>query len=308
MSGKITDPGTAHDLETMIEVLEATGNFRVLRRFEGVARYTSPSPASGLRRGLIVDVETTGLDTTNDRIIELGMVAFEFDPVGVVYAVDSKREWFEDPGMPIPAEAAEITGITDDMVRGQHIDDAAVLDEIERAHIVIAHNASFDRRMLERRFPGLATKHWGCSLHDVPWSRFGCRGAKLDYLLFQLCDAFHTGHRAGDDCLATLHVLAAPRDGDASPLTRLLEKARRATVRLSAIGTPIETKDMLKARGYKWFNGSPSRPKTWYRDLDEGDVEAEQAWLREHAYGGLTNPPWRLDRYTAKDRYSERMI
>jgi DNA polymerase-3 subunit epsilon len=260
-----------------------------------------------VRRGLVVDVESTGLDTVNDRIIELGLVAFEFDSAGMVYAVDDKREWFEDPGIPIPAEAVEITGITDAMVRGQRIDDDAVLQEVARAHLIIAHNASFDRRMLERRFPAFVEKHWGCSLHDVPWTRFGCRGAKLDYLLFQLCDAFHTGHRAGDDCLATLHVLATPRDGDVSPLTLLLENARKTTARLHAIGAPIESKDVLKARGYRWFAGDKVRAKAWYRDLPESEVGAEQAWLREHAYNGLSNPPWRVDTFTARDRYSVRV-
>ncbi|GAB1344560.1 3'-5' exonuclease [Gemmatimonas sp.] len=307
MSGKLTNSALTQDPEAMAAALEATGDYRVLRRFKGKTQYTEAVPGVSLRRGLIVDVETTGLDTSNDRIIELGLVAFAFDGAGIVYNVDAKREWFEDPGIPIPAEATEITGITNEMVRGQRIDEAAVLSEIERAHLVIAHNAGFDRRMLERRFPAFAAKHWGCSLNDVPWVRFGSRGAKLDYLLFQLCGAFHTGHRAGDDCQATLHVLAMPRDGDATPLTRLLERARRATVRISAIGTPIETKDLLKARGYRWFSGSPSRAKTWYRDVDEADVDAEQAWLRENAYGGLTNPPWRLEKFTAKERYSERM-
>lgn len=291
----------------MVRSLEATGNYRVLRRFEARPRYQSPSPSTVVRRGLIVDVESTGLDTTSDRIIELGLVAFEFDSAGMVYGVDAKQEWFEDPGIPIPAEVVEITGITDDMVRGQRIDDAAVLQEVARAHLIIAHNASFDRRMLERRFPAFADKHWGCSLYDVPWVRFGCRGAKLDYLLFQLCNAFHTGHRAGDDCLATLHVLATPRDGETSPLTLLLENARKTTARLNAIGTPIESKDLLKARGYRWFAGDRSRAKTWYRDLPESELEAEQSWLRQHAYGGLASPPWRVDTFTAKDRYSERV-
>lgn len=302
------DYGTPHDIETMIRTLTETGNYRVLRRFEPRARYSEAPPIGDLRRGLVVDVETTGLDVAKDQIIELGLVSFEFDAAGNVYGVDPKREWFNDPGIPIPAEAAEITGITDEMVRGQRIDDVAVASEIARAHLVIAHNASFDRRMLERRYPSLAQKHWGCSLNDVPWSRFGCRGAKLDYLLFQLCDAFHGGHRAGDDCLATLHVLATPRDGDVSPLTLLLENARKTTARLSAIGTPIDTKDLLKARGYRWFSGSATRPKTWYRDLPELEVESEQAWLRDNAYGGLANPPWRIDRFTAKDRYSERVL
>lgn len=302
------DQTTRHDMDAMIQTLEATGDYRVLRRFEARDRYLPAAPGTGLRRGLIVDVETTGLDTSNDHIIELGLVAFEFDAAGMVYGVDRKREWFNDPGVPIPDLASEITGITDDMVRGQHIDDDAMLREIDRAHLIIAHNASFDRRMLERRYPALTQKHWGCSLNDVPWARFGCRGAKLDYLLFQLCGAFHTGHRAGDDCLATLHVLATPRDGDVSPLTLLLENARKTTARLSAIGTPIETKDVLKARGYRWFSGNPTRPKTWYRDVPESELEAEQTWLREHAYGGLANPPWRVDRFTAKERYSERVL
>lgn len=306
MSGNITESPSPNELAQMIDVLEATGNFRVLRKFEARGRYGAPAPDTVLRRGLVVDVETTGLDTASDRIIELGLVPFEFDGAGRVYAVDTKREWFEDPGIPIPPEASLITGITDDMVRGQRIDDAAVQEEMARAHLVIAHNASFDRRILERRFPDFATKHWGCSLNDVPWASFGCRGAKLDYLLFQLCDEFHTGHRAGDDCLATLHVLAVPRDGEATPLTRLLERARRTTVRLSAIGSPIESKELLRARGYKWFPGSPTRQKTWFKDVYEEDVEAEQQWLRDHAYGGLANPPWRLEKFTAKERYSER--
>lgn len=306
MSENITGSIPQPELDRLIRDLESTGDFRVLRRFEARPYYAVPNADTVLRRGLIVDVETTGLDTTADRIIELGLVAFEFDGAGIVYGVDPKREWFEDPGLPIPPEAREITGITDEMVRGQRIDDSAVQQEIARAHIVIAHNASFDRRMLERRFPEFANRHWGCSLNDVPWAAFGSRGAKLDYLLFQLCKEFHTGHRAGDDCLATLHVLATPRDGEATPLTRLLERARRTTVRLSAVGSPIDAKDLLKARGYKWFSGNNTRPKTWFKDLNEEDVEAEQQWLREHAYGGLSNPPWRLDRFTAKERYSER--
>lgn len=293
-------------LESMVATLEATGDYRVLRRFVRRPSYKSPS-ATNVRRGLIVDVETTGLDTATDRIIELGMVPFEFDADGQVYAVDEPLNWFEDPGFPIPEEAAAITGITDDMVRGQRIDEAAALREVARAHLIIAHNAGFDRRMLERRLPAFVDKHWACSMNEVPWPRFGCRGAKLEYLLFRACGEFHNGHRAGDDCLATLHVLAEPRDGEVSPLQLLLENARRTTVRLWACGTPYETKDQLKGRGYKWFGGNATRARAWYRDLTEATLEAEQAWLRVHAYGGMATPPWVIEKFTARERYSERM-
>lgn len=303
MEEKITDRAA---LEAMAAQLDASGDYRVTRRFVRRPSYASPTPP-GARRGLVVDVETTGLDTSTDRIIELGLVPFAFDAAGQVYEVDEALDWFEDPGIPIPAEAAAITGITDDMVRGQRIDDAAVLREVDRAHLIIAHNAGFDRRMLERRLPAFADKHWACSMQEVPWTRFDCRGSKLEYLLFKACSEFHTGHRAGDDCLATLHVLAAPRDGEVSPLHLLLQSARRTTLRLWAFGTPIDSKDALKARGYRWFPGSVARAKTWYKDLAESDLETEQAWLREHAYGGLSAPPWKVDKFTAKERYSERM-
>jgi DNA polymerase III subunit epsilon len=304
MDGKIIERDT---LDVMAATLEATGDYRILRRFVAPSAYATPTPP-GVRRGLIVDTETTGLDVTSDKIIELGLVPFEFDSAGTIYGVDPALNWFEDPGMPIPAEAQQITGITDDMVRGQRIDDDAVVRELARAHLVIAHNASFDRRILERRLPAFADRYWACSLQEVPWARFDCRGSKLEYILFRTCSAFHTGHRAGDDCLATLHVLATPRDGEVSPMRLLLENARRTTVRLSALGTPIETKDLLKRRGYRWCGGTPTRPKTWYRDLFEEQLEAEQQWLREHAYGGLANPPWAVERFTARDRYSDRVI
>lgn len=293
-------------LESMARTLEETGDYRVLRRFTPRKFYGSPTPP-GVRRGLVVDVEATGLDTATDAIIELGLVAFEFDADGGIYGVEPARNWFEDPGRPIPPDCVTLTGITDEMVRGQRIDDEAVQAELSRAHLVIAHNAGYDRRMLERRFPAFAGKHWACSQEEVPWQRFDCRGKKLDYILYRTCGEFHTGHRAGDDCLATLHVLATPRDGDTSPMALLLDSARRPTWRLWALGTPIETKDLLKARGYRWFPGSDRRPKTWYRDLTQADVDAEQVWLREQAYGGRQNPPWQLEKFTGLERYSERM-
>jgi hypothetical protein len=43
--------------------------------------------------------------------------------------------------------------MTDEMVAGHRIDDRAVSDLLSRVVLVIAHNADFDRRFLERAFP-----------------------------------------------------------------------------------------------------------------------------------------------------------
>ena len=117
-----------------------------------------------------MDVETTGINPESDKIIELGICLFEYDREnGRIYKVLGSWEWFEDPGFLIPPEITNITGITDEMVAGRRIDDRAVNDLLSRVVQVIAHNADFDRRFLEKRLPIFATKHWACSRFDIDW-------------------------------------------------------------------------------------------------------------------------------------------
>jgi DNA polymerase III subunit epsilon len=213
-------------------------------------------------------------------------------------------EWFEDPGFLIPPEITGLTGITDEMVTGQSIDDGAVNDLLGRAVLIIAHNAVFDRRFLERRLPAFATKHWACSRSDIDWKAEGIRSSALEFVTYAL-EFFHDGHRAASDCRATLHILAQPlpRTGRLA-LQALLEKARTPTWRLWARESAIETKDFLKNRGYTWSPGEFGRPRSWYRDVLDADKTAEVAWLRANVLEP-DQAVWAL-RITARDRYSDR--
>jgi DNA polymerase-3 subunit epsilon len=293
-------------LEGLARVLTATGDYRVLRRFQPRRRYTPPADIETPLRAVFVDVEATGLDTFEDRIIELAAVPFTFDrATGRIGDVHEPFVALEDPERPIPDEIIELTGIDDDMVRGQRIDDDALGALLADAVLVVAHNASYDRQMLERRFPLFAEKHWACSHADVPWARLGCRGTKLDYLLLERCAEFFDAHRAEHDCLAGIHVLATPCADGTLPFQRLLDAARTPRHRLWAIGAPIEIKDTLKKRRYRWHPGDAQRPKAWYRDCTPAELADESAWLETVAYAGR-QPAWRTEKITAKDRYSIR--
>jgi len=69
-----------------------------------------------------VDVETTGTNPDRYKIIELGICLFEYErQSGRIYKVLGSWEWFENPGVPIPPEITNITGITDEMVAGRRI-------------------------------------------------------------------------------------------------------------------------------------------------------------------------------------------
>ena len=290
--------------EDVVQVLTATGDYRVLRRFRPRPRYAAPD-GTPTRTALFVDVETTGLDTATDRIIEFAAVPFTYDPrTGRVYAVHPAYVAVEDPGRPIPPAVTRLTGITDAMVAGRRIDDAYVEAALASASLVLAHNAAFDRKFCERRFPAFADAPWACTHAEVPWAAYGCRGTKLDYLLLERCGEFFDGHRAADDCHAAIHVLATPFPCGTSPLRLLLEAARTPTARVWAPNTPFALKDALHARGYRWHPGSARRPKAWYRDVAPADAEAECAWLSRQAYAG--DRGWAMERLTARERYSVR--
>ena len=127
-------------------------------------------------------------------------------------------------------------------------------------------------------------------------------GAKLGYLIGQ-AGYFHDGHRAVDDCFALLEVLAqdAPESGKA-PFAELLAASRRSRVRIFAENSPFEMKDHLKARGYRWSDGSDGRLKSWWIEVADDALEDELRYLRTEVYRWPeADPPIR--RLTAFERF-----
>jgi DNA polymerase III subunit epsilon len=60
------------------------------------------------------DIESTGLDTINDRIVEIAFVKCGLDLRPI-----EQKHWLLDPGMPIPAAATAVHHITDADVKGK---------------------------------------------------------------------------------------------------------------------------------------------------------------------------------------------
>ncbi|WP_256754740.1 3'-5' exonuclease, partial [Mesorhizobium sp. Mes31] len=250
--------------------LEASGDYRLLRKLVPrpiVARSESRYP----QIAVLVDTETTGLYHARDEVIEIGAVAFTFtyEEGGRIGDVVGVYSGLRQPASPIPPEITRLTGITDEMVAGQEIDIAALEALIEPADLIIAHNAGFDRPFCEKLSPSFIPKAWACSVTEIRWADLGFEGNKLGYLVGQ-SGLFHEGHRATDDCHALLEVLARPAgEGAALPFAELLQSSARCRMRIFAENAPFDMKDHLKARGYRWSDGSDGRPKAWWIEIDE---------------------------------------
>jgi DNA polymerase-3 subunit epsilon len=279
-----TPPESPHAMtehEAMAQALAQHPDFRVLRRLVPRSDYGAVNGQT-TRRVIVLDTETTGLDSKSESIIELAMLSVLVDAVsGLPVGPVSIYESFEDPGKPIPAQITEITGIDDAMVKGQRIDDAAVTAMVQQADLVVAHNAGFDRPFVEARFPVFAAKAWGCSFQGIDWKKEGSGSAKLEFLASER-GWFYDAHRAQVDCHALLQVLASPLADGQTGLSRLLTGAGQTRYKLRATGAPFEAKDKLKSRGYRW----DGEGRVWWCSLgSDALLDAECAWLRAEVYG-----------------------
>ena len=271
------------DLEQLASTLSADPDYRVLRRLKP-RKELAPAPGNPLAKGVVIDTETTSLDADTGKIIEIGLVAFEYDPVtGQPIRVIGTYDGLEDPGHPLSPEIIEITGITDSMVAGQRIDDERVASLVAKANIVIAHNADFDRPFLENRLPIFSTLPWACSLSDIDWIAEKLGSRKLDYIAYQM-GFFFGAHRAEEDCQALLEILARPLPVSGRPgLKSLLDRLPEVGYTVYAINSPFSTKDALKARKYRW----DAEGRVWYRTLAGAEAFNEEvAWLKATVYGG----------------------
>jgi DNA polymerase-3 subunit epsilon len=252
---------------------------------------------------LLLDTETTGLEASRERMIELAMLRVQIDghtgyPFGNVTVYDG----FEDPGYPIPTAITELTGIRDADVRGQRFEDELIHQLLNGVDVVIAHNASFDRPFVEARFPVFSQLAWACSWTDVDWKSAGHGSTKLEHLVARL-GWFYDAHRANADCHALLTVLSQPRQGETGThLNTLLTVSGQTHHKVYATGAPFETKDLLKARGYRWDNVQ----RVWVQLLhSDTDLETELLWLSDHVYLNHSSRV-RVETLDARHRHSTR--
>jgi DNA polymerase-3 subunit epsilon len=263
---------TPASVEDAAALVAAHPDYRVLRALPSPEQFQLHEAVGPVRTAAVIDVETLGLGP-DDPIIDLAIQRIAFDARGRIVRLGRLRQWFEDPGVPIPPEISALTGILDEDVRGRRINDSEAVAIIAASDLAIAHNAAFDAPRVERRLPGTAGAAWACSCAEIDWPALGLDGRKLGHLLMQ-CGMFHQGHRAGSDVWATVNLLAREVDGT-TMLARLIERAECSRLRVEATHAPFAAKDLLKSRGYRW----DAAKRVWWREIDENAKAIERAWL-----------------------------
>ena len=294
---------TLEKLEDIAKQLEASGDYRVLRRLN-IGSHFQPHKGGESFRAVYLDLETTGLNSDLHEIIEIGMVPFTYGPDGQIHSIEKPFSKFREPSEPISEEITKITNITNEMVQGKTIDPNEVFDFVRQAGLIIAHNASFDRVFLEKFSPDFAEKPWACSMSQILWKEEGFDGTRLSHIAAGL-GFFYDAHRAVEDCHAGIEVLSntLPISRELA-MSKLLSAARQDTKRIWAVNAPYDFKDILKSRGYRWNDGNDGRSKSWYLDVSPDTYDEECNFLQKEIYQTDINLP--ITNITAKDRFSRR--
>lgn len=159
-----------------------------------------------VREALIIDCETTGL-SNSDELIELAILRFSYSLLsGRILRVIGSYCGLQEPSCPISPAATKVNGLSLHHVVGQRIDLNQVMRLIDGVDLIIAHNASFDRRMVTKLLPALADAPWYCSQRGVAWMDKGCPSTKLQEIAAYYGTAL--SHRALPDAQAVLDLLS----------------------------------------------------------------------------------------------------
>ncbi len=234
------------------------------------------------------DLETTGLSSANDRIIEIGAVVMkngeELD----------RFQTFVDPQRPLEKKIVELTGITDEMLKGAPKIEEVLPEFLKfvNGRVLVAHNSDFDTDFIRA----------ACARQGLPYTYTAAdtlilsqnmlpqlNKFKLDIVSNALSLPDFNHHRAADDavtCGLIMHRLMARMEEELDIHTLQEINGRMTTLRAKGRITDrharhiiILAKNQIGLRNLyhlisdsnlKYFKRVPRIPKSELLELREG--------------------------------------
>ncbi len=222
-----------------------------------------------------IDVETTGLSPYSDRIVELSILKIQPD------GTEEYKSHRINPGMPIPADATAIHGITDDdIVREPKFRQyaASIRDFLNDCDIAGFNVIKFDLPFLEAEFKraGVEFSRQGRCLVDsqILYHRFEPRDLQAAYLKY--CGKqLETVHTAEGDVGAASEILDSQ--------IAMYPELPRDVNGLHGICNPIRANYVDAEGKFVWSEGEPTctfgRYRGWsLKDIATNDPEYLQ-WI-----------------------------
>lgn len=207
---------------------------------------------------LIVDTETTGIETDSSSLCEIGAVLFSLPHRSVLQQVSFLLPITENQAAGINGIAPEVTQLEQPVQQATEL----FLAMARRADVAVAHNAAFDRSWIE---PLLQSEGlpWVCSCEGMRWPGIR-RNPSLTELALAHGVPVWAAHRALTDCIYLAQVFE--RHGDMEARIAEALEPRSEVVALVSYGQ----REQAKAAGFRWDPAA----KHWSRQCSQSEIDA----------------------------------
>lgn len=216
-----------------------------------------------MRRALLLDTETTGVNPATDRVIEVAVILFDLElgcPIESYASLLQATENAAESANGIPPAA---------LVDANHAIEVwrRVAEVAAKADVIAAHNAEFDQSFVRAAgLVGLADRVWCCTMSGFDWG--GSR--KLVEIALNHGVGVASIHRAlaDVDTMARLFARVRERGGD---LPALFRRAARPKSLFYAL-VSYNNRQIAKDHGFGW--DEPKHGKNWFRYMPPEDTAA----------------------------------
>jgi DNA polymerase-3 subunit epsilon len=221
-----------------------------------------------MRTLAIIDTETQGLDPSKDACIEVACVLYDIEHAA---PIESYASLIRAKGNAAEAVNRIAPGLLESAPADVGVW-SVVRAMIERADVVIAHRASFDRSFLPAELREL--RPFCCSKFDIEWPH-GKLGDHLVHLALAHGVGVMEAHRALTDCetIVRLFQRVAAMGTD---VPAMLARAMRPKVTVIA-QVSYDDREKAKSAGFAW----DASGKFWHRSMAREDVAALPFTTRE---------------------------
>lgn len=232
-----------------------------------------------MRRILVLDFESTGRDTSKDRITEIGAILWEPYSKGEMNAI----EWllWDESYPPLPLEVQKICNLTDEKLKSEGHNPEKMLiklqETVKEVNYVMAYNKEFD----ENLFKAECNRHglvipktpWICGLKEMPY-KGKIKGKYLELIHMAAShqipltkEIYGSLHRALGDVRLLLKILSK-YNWDEVEEHYLTPKVKLVALTQKPWEDDGKSKDAAKAAGFRW------NPKEvhWWKELKESEV------------------------------------
>jgi len=230
------------------------------------------------------DVETSGLDIKNDRIIELGTVLWDVEEKRPL-TIHGVYMW-DDTYPKLSPVINRLTKITDENLKefGQDpqecLNDLANFAEKHKVDYIVGHNANkYDIPMLHHNMDlyGVQGKYLRelpviDTMTDIPFNYDPC-SRKLPHLIGEHEIVNYWPHRATTDVLVMMRLLAKYK------IEKVIEYSKIPTIVVKAM-VDYHSRQLAKDASFFWEKaGDVKYPKEWIKQIKQNELQA----LREKA-------------------------